>query len=169
MYLSESAFRAYAVDIHRAVFLREFGNLQVSHIPCDSFVSYFSYRSAAVAYYVMVSCGRAFQFVPDGLRGKLVAYDETGVHQQFDGVVDGGFADVEVVAFQFFVQHVHVEVSLNVADTFQNGFAFRSFPESVFSQVFDKNTVHPVCIIRICNRFFGVFLHSRQKYKAVLH
>ena len=75
------------------------------------------------------------------LRGvpELVFDDQFGIEQQFDGVVEGGPADAEMLLVeQLGMKGFHVEMSLDGVDGVEYGVSFGSLTMSVDTQIFCK-------------------------------
>ena len=65
--------------------------------------------------------------------------DQFGIEQQFDGVVEGGPADAEMLFVEhLLVQGFHVEMSLDGVDGVEYGVSFGSLTMSVDTQIFCK-------------------------------
>jgi hypothetical protein len=102
---------------------------------------------------VMMGQRRTFQLIFNDSGSNLVADNQTGVHQQFDGIVYGGPADAEMVFFHVLPQRFHIEMPLYAADTFQNGITFHRLSKRFLFQIAGKDFPHFVGRVHACAHF----------------
>jgi hypothetical protein len=100
------AFGTNAIKIQGVIFGCEPGYFIVGKETVYFPVFYLADVAARCAYDVMMLFRDTFQLVLYVCGRELMAHDDFGVEQQFDGVVDGGAAYMEIVVFQLFPYRV---------------------------------------------------------------
>jgi hypothetical protein len=125
------------------------------------FVFYFADSAARCAYRMVMLSGNTRQFILyiDGC--ELMAHNNFGIKQQFDCVVYGCAAYVEVVVFQLFPYRVESEKRFVPAHLCKYGVTFRRMSEFFFFQIFGKQFHDEVfTVVRIIHFYFEILFNG---------
>jgi hypothetical protein len=103
------------------------------------FIFDFTDRSATCAYRVMALFGDTFQPVLYIRRSERKAYDNVGVQQQFNRIINRSAAYVEMIfIFELLPDHIRCKKSFYPAYLFKNSIPFGGVSEIPAFQIFGK-------------------------------
>ena len=76
------------------------------------------------------------------LLAKLIFPNQVTIHEQFNGIVQGGPRNTVFLNFHSGIQGFNIKVSVQIIDFFEDSKSFWRFSVTVFLQVGSKNTIY---------------------------